>query len=71
MRSLFNYDVASELKLSSTIAGGLLPLPKYWLGKIEIAKVDFDDSDDEGTIQDQSRKRRSSTSKPKALRKKG
>ena len=40
MRSLFNYDVASEMKLSSTIATGLLPLPHYWLGKIEIDELD-------------------------------
>ena len=40
MRSLFNYDVASEMKLSSTIATGLLPLPHYWLGRIEIDELD-------------------------------
>ena len=68
MRSLFNYDVASEMKLSSTIAGGLLPLPHYWLGRIEIDKINFDDPDDDG-IQDQTRKRRKGT-KDK-LRKKG
>ena len=40
MRSLFNNDVASEMKLSSTIATGLLPLPHYWLGKIEVDQFD-------------------------------
>lgn len=40
MRVLFNNDVASEMKLSSTIASGLLPLPHYWLGKIEVDELD-------------------------------
>ena len=39
MRSLFNDDVAAEMKLSSVIANGLLPLPHYWLGKIEIGSI--------------------------------
>lgn len=39
MTSLFNNDVAAEMQLSSVIAKGLLPLPHYWLGKIEIDKI--------------------------------
>ena len=42
MRSLFNNDVASEMELSASIINGLLPLPKYWLGKVEIDKLDED-----------------------------
>ena len=42
MRALFNNDVASEMQLSTAIIDGLLPLPKYWLGKVEIDKVDKD-----------------------------
>ena len=39
MRSLFNNDVAAEMQLSSVIANGLLPLPHYWLGKIEVDSI--------------------------------
>ena len=42
MRALFNYDVASEMELSEAIINRLLPLPKYWLGKVEIDKIDKD-----------------------------
>ncbi|MBR0034650.1 MAG: DEAD/DEAH box helicase family protein, partial [Synergistaceae bacterium] len=40
MRVLFNNDVASEMELSTAIINHLLPLPKYWLGKVEIDKYD-------------------------------
>ena len=42
MRVLFNNDVASEMALSEAIINQLLPLPKYWLGRVEIDKVDKD-----------------------------
>ena len=42
MRVLFNNDVASEMELSTAIINHLLPLPKYWLGKVEIDKIDSD-----------------------------
>lgn len=42
MRALFNYDVASEMELSAAIVNSLLPLPKYWLGKVEIDIIDED-----------------------------
>lgn len=42
MRVLFNSDVASEMELSTAIINRLLPLPKYWLGKVEIDKMDED-----------------------------
>ena len=46
MKSLFNYNVASEMQLSESIVNGLLPLPKYWLGKIEMDRFDTDDPSD-------------------------
>ena len=46
MRALFNNDVASEMQLSESIVNGLLPLPKYWLGKIEMDRFDTDDPSD-------------------------
>lgn len=39
MRDLFNYDVASEMELSTAIINHLLPLPKYWLGKVELDDI--------------------------------
>ena len=39
MRDLFHNDVAAEMKLSSVIASGLLPLPHYWLGKIQVDEI--------------------------------
>lgn len=35
MRDLFFNDVAAEMQLSDAIVEGLLPLPMYWLGRIE------------------------------------
>ena len=39
MRALFDYDVASEMRLSTAIAAKLLPLPIYWLGKVELDDI--------------------------------
>ena len=50
MRALFNYDVASEMKLSTAIVKHLLPLPKYWMGKVEIDKLE--DADGEGYLKE-------------------
>lgn len=36
MRALFNNDVSSEMQLSEAIINRLLPLPHYWLGKVEL-----------------------------------
>lgn len=39
MRDLFNNDIASRMELSDSIINGLLPLPHYWLGKIEFDEL--------------------------------
>ena len=57
MRSLFYNDVASEMKLSSTIASGLLPLPHYWLGKIEVDELDESQEFKKGNKKKKLRKR--------------
>lgn len=46
MRALFDYDVASEMELSTSIVNGLLPLPKYWLGKVELDELESLDPSD-------------------------
>ncbi|MBR2760180.1 MAG: DEAD/DEAH box helicase family protein [Solobacterium sp.] len=40
MRALFNNNVASEMELSDAIVNGLLPLPKYWLGRVEFTETE-------------------------------
>lgn len=54
MRALFNYDVASEMKLSTAIVNHLLPLPKYWMGKVEIDKLE--EADGEGFLKENTNK---------------
>ena len=44
MRELFNNDVASEMPLSDSIVNGLLPLPKYWMGRIVFDDLSLLDS---------------------------
>ena len=43
MRELFNNDVAAEMELSSAVINGLLPLPKYWMGKVSFEQILDDD----------------------------
>lgn len=57
MRELFNNDVAAEMELSEAIIDGLLPLPMYWLGKIEFGDIEPEAPEEE--------------EKEKKLRKKG
>ena len=48
MTDLFHGDVASDMELSEAIIEGLLPLPVYWLGKIEFDELaSLDPSDPE------------------------
>ena len=54
MRALFNYDVASEMKLSTAIVNHLLPLPKYWMGKVEIDRLE--EADGEGYLRENTNK---------------
>lgn len=61
MRSLFYNDVASEMELSTAIIDHLLPLPMYWLGKVELDTI----LDEDGFLKEKN------TEEDKGPRKKG
>ena len=58
MTDLFHHDIASNMELSEAIISNLLPLPVYWLGKIEF-ELDPADPDYHDKLEKERKKKES------------